>query len=171
MEEYFYLDGNNQQKGPIASSDLLKYGVTKHTLVWRNGMNNWQAAAAVPELAALFVESKEPSTPPVPPIPPVVPPTPATPPTPPTPVTPTTQKPDNLLVWSILTTVLCCLPLGVVAIVYSNKVDTLWNSGKYTEAENAAKSAKLFCFLSLGGGVLAFIIAFFAGLLGAIAGA
>ncbi len=32
-------------------------------------------------------------------------------------------KPDNFLVWAILSTVLCCLPLGIVAIVYANKVD------------------------------------------------
>ncbi|MCD8166876.1 MAG: CD225/dispanin family protein, partial [Bacteroides sp.] len=33
------------------------------------------------------------------------------------------QKPDNYLVWAILSTVLCCLPAGVVSIVYSVKVN------------------------------------------------
>ncbi|WP_197513887.1 CD225/dispanin family protein, partial [Mycobacterium sp. 1165178.9] len=39
------------------------------------------------------------------------------------------QEPDNYLVWAILCTVLCCLPFGIVSIVYSNKVSGLWAQG------------------------------------------
>ena len=39
------------------------------------------------------------------------------------------MKPDNNLVWAILSTILCCLPLGIVAIVYASKVDGLYNQG------------------------------------------
>ncbi len=53
------------------------------------------------------------------------------------------QKPDNFLIWSILSTVLCCLPTGIVAIVYANKVDSLWHAGNHLEAEEAAKNARL----------------------------
>lgn len=79
-------------------------------------------------------------------------------------------KPENYLVWAILTTVLCCLPTGVAAIVYANKVDTLWNAGNYTEAEDAAKNAKMWVFISAGLGIVASIIAFFCGFFGAMAG-
>ena len=41
-----------------------------------------------------------------------------------------TQKPDNNLVWAILSTVLCCMPLGIVAIIKATSVDTLWTAGK-----------------------------------------
>ncbi|MBQ2969311.1 MAG: CD225/dispanin family protein [Bacteroidaceae bacterium] len=68
------------------------------------------------------------------------------------------QKPDNFLIWSILSTVLCCLPTGIVAIVYANKVDSLWHAGNHLEAEEAAKNARLWTFISLGLGVLSFII-------------
>lgn len=74
-------------------------------------------------------------------------------------------KPDNLLVWSILTTVFCCFPLGIVAIVQSNKVDTLWALGDKKGAYNAAKQAKLFCLISSSLGVLVYIIAIFTGVL------
>ncbi len=82
----------------------------------------------------------------------------------------TEQKPDNFLLWSILSTVLCCLPLGIVAIIYANKVDTLWATGDKAGAIDAAKKAKIFTFISLGCGIVSFIVAFFLGILGAIFG-
>ena len=70
------------------------------------------------------------------------------------------QKPDNFLVWAILTTVFCCLPTGIVAIVYANKVDTLWFAKRYDEAELAAKNARLWTFVSVGVGVVWCMITF-----------
>lgn len=55
---------------------------------------------------------------------------------------PAQQQPDNYLVWAILCTVLCCLPFGIVSIVYSNKVAGLWAQGRYPEAQEAANNAK-----------------------------
>ncbi|HEV7977286.1 MAG TPA: CD225/dispanin family protein [Amycolatopsis sp.] len=50
--------------------------------------------------------------------------------------------PDNNLVWAILSTVMCCLPLGIVAIVKANQVQTLWFQGRQAEAQKAADDAK-----------------------------
>jgi Interferon-induced transmembrane protein len=50
--------------------------------------------------------------------------------------------PDNYLVWAILSTVLCCLPLGVVSIIKSSQVNTLWAQGYYDEARKSAEAAK-----------------------------
>ena len=55
---------------------------------------------------------------------------------------PAQREPDNYLVWAILCTVLCCLPFGIVSIVYSNKVSGLWAQGRYPEAQEAANNAK-----------------------------
>lgn len=33
-------------------------------------------------------------------------------------------KPDNFLPWAIISTILCCLPFGIVAIVYATQVDS-----------------------------------------------
>lgn len=60
----------------------------------------------------------------------------------------TTPKPDNYLVWAILSTVLCCLPIGIVSIVHSAKVDGLYNSGNYGEAQEAADKAKKWAIYS-----------------------
>lgn len=53
-----------------------------------------------------------------------------------------TTPPDNNLVWAILCTVLCCLPLGIVAIIKSSNVNTLWAQGNYEAAQKAADDAK-----------------------------
>lgn len=52
------------------------------------------------------------------------------------------QRPDNHMVWAILSTIFCCLPVGIVAIINSAKVDSLWRSGDYEAAEEAAANAK-----------------------------
>lgn len=145
MENYFYLNEKNEQKGPISPEELISNGVTKNTLVWKNGMAQWLPAGEVHELAKLFTNET------------------STPSTPQPPVT-NNPKPDNWLVWAILSTILCCLPLGIVSIIYATKVDNLWNSGQQEEALKASNMARLFFFLALGGGVLALIIGFISGL-------
>lgn len=79
----------------------------------------------------------------------------------PNPVPPTgapAVKPDNNLVWAILCTVLCCLPFGIVAIVKSSKVDSLWAAGQYAEAKQAADEAKKWSIIgAVAGGVSALL--------------
>lgn len=50
--------------------------------------------------------------------------------------------PDSNLVWAILTTVLCCLPFGVVAIVYACKVNDRYAVGDVQGAIDASQKAK-----------------------------
>lgn len=89
--------------------------------------------------------------------------------TPPPPPPPPPEKPGNFLVWSILGTIFCCLPMGIVSIVYATKVDNLWNVGKYVEAIDAARKAKTWFWLSFGFGLavnLAWIIYYLVIILG-----
>jgi hypothetical protein len=67
-----------------------------------------------------------------------------------------TTPPDNNLVWAILCTVLCCLPLGIVAIIKSSSVNTLWAQGNYDAAYKAAEDAKKF---SIWGAAITAILA------------
>ncbi|MBR1850771.1 MAG: CD225/dispanin family protein [Bacteroidales bacterium] len=60
-----------------------------------------------------------------------------------------------MLVWSILSTVLCCVPTGIVAIIYSARVDKLWYSGDRDGARTASKRAKTFVII---GAVLGIIV-------------
>lgn len=71
---------------------------------------------------------------------------------------PAQREPDNYLVWAILVTVLCCLPFGIVSIVYSTKVSGLWTQGRYAEAQSAADSAKKWAIIGAIAGVAAYVI-------------
>lgn len=51
-------------------------------------------------------------------------------------------KPKNYLVLAILSTIFCCLPFGIVSIIYSSKVDNLWNAGDDIQAQEASRKAK-----------------------------
>lgn len=68
------------------------------------------------------------------------------------------QKPHNNLVWGIVTTILCCLPLGVVSIVKATKVDTLWLQGDFAGAQKAADEAKQWAMYALFGGIAYVIV-------------
>ena len=138
-----------EPKGPVSPEELISNGVMKNSLVWKNGMAQWLPAGEIHEIAKLFTnETSATSTPP------------PFPPTPPHSPVNNNTKPDNWLVWAILSTILCCLPLGIVSIIYATKVDNLWNPGQQEEAIKASNTARLFFFLALGGGVLALIIGF-----------
>ncbi|MDD3908805.1 MAG: CD225/dispanin family protein, partial [Proteiniphilum sp.] len=59
-------------------------------------------------------------------------------------------KPGNWLWQSILATVFCCIPFGIVGIVYAAKVDSLYFNGMYAESERAAQKAKMWTLIAFG---------------------
>ncbi|MDB3907102.1 CD225/dispanin family protein [Crocinitomicaceae bacterium] len=69
-------------------------------------------------------------------------------------------KPPNHLVWGILTTLLCCLPFGIVSIVYASKVDSLYASKQYNEAMKASKNAATWAIVSAAIGFVFSILYF-----------
>lgn len=153
MEEYFYIDAAGQQKGPITPNNFMPLGLTADTLIWKNGMTDWQAAGTLPELTSYLH-----------PIP-VPPPLPTPPPLAYAPPRPAGKKPANYLIWSLLNLAFCCLPLGFVALHYSLKVDKLWEKGATLEAIKAAGNAKLYCLLSV---IFGLVSQFFLGFSGVI---
>ncbi len=66
----------------------------------------------------------------------------------------------NYLVWAILSTLFCCLPTGIVAIVYSSQVDGKLRSGDYDGAVQSSNNAKTWTFVSVGLWVVFAIIYF-----------
>ena len=69
-------------------------------------------------------------------------------------------RPDSYLALAIISTILCCLPIGIVSIVYATKVNSLYADGNYDEANRASKNAKTWGLVSIGIGVL-FYLGFF----------
>jgi len=54
----------------------------------------------------------------------------------------------NHMVWAILSTLFCCLPAGIVSIVYASKVNTLLVSGDIEGARQASKNAATWAIIS-----------------------
>jgi hypothetical protein len=107
--------------------------VSPSDLVWKEGMPDWKPLAQVPEFQFTGGFSNPPpigmgSVPMQQP-----------------PMYPAGYAPGfvpNYLWQSIVVTVLCCLPFGVVSIVYAAKVDSLLAQGDIVGATAASKSAK-----------------------------
>ena len=55
----------------------------------------------------------------------------------------------NYLVQSILVTLCCCLPFGIVAIVYAAQVNSKFSTGDVAGAQNASAQAKKWCWISV----------------------
>lgn len=71
---------------------------------------------------------------------------------------PAPLRPDNNLVWAIASTLLCCPPLGIVSIIHATKVNNLYASRKYNEAQEEAKKAKQWAVYGLVAGIIFYII-------------
>jgi hypothetical protein len=56
--------------------------------------------------------------------------------------------PPNYLVWAILSTVLCCWPVGIASIVFSTQVNSKWAMGDLAGAQAASDKAKKFAIFS-----------------------
>ena len=80
------------------------------------------------------------------------------------------QRVPNYLVFAILTTIFCCLPFGIVAIVYAAQVNSKMAAGDYAGAKASSDKAKMWSLISLGVGLLVTIIYGVVVLLGAMAG-
>lgn len=59
---------------------------------------------------------------------------------------------DNYLVPAVLSAFCCCLPVGVVAIIYAAQVNSKLAAGDIGGAQAASKNAKMWCWIALGAG-------------------
>lgn len=162
MTEYYIIDNNGNQVGPITEVLFYNYGVTASTLVWCEGMSEWKHASEVPGLRHLFGSS-------IPPTPPVTPP----------PFCENREQesagyvndqgrcqhqqwgqqynqvcPPTYLVWAILSTLLCCIPLGIISIIFSSRVQTQWNQGDFEGAKKSSQQARLWAIIAGVAGIL-----------------
>ena len=67
-----------------------------------------------------------------------------------------------------MSTLFCCLPLGIVAIIHAAKVDWLYRSGDYSGAQEAADNAKKYAQYGLIVGIIVGVIYFFIGMAGSM---
>ncbi|HOL16709.1 MAG TPA: CD225/dispanin family protein [Bacillota bacterium] len=65
---------------------------------------------------------------------------------------------ENYLVWAILATIFCCLPFGVVAIVYAAQANSALMAGNYELAVKNAENARKWCWVAFWVGLAAGLI-------------
>lgn len=66
--------------------------------------------------------------------------------------------PPNYLILSIFTTLCCCLPLGIVGIIFAAQVNSKFAAGDYAGAQMASANAKKWSLIGIVVGLLAQII-------------
>lgn len=74
--------------------------------------------------------------------------------------------PSNNLVWGILTTLFCCLPFGIVSIVFAAQVNSKWAAGDFNGAQDSANKAKTWAMVAGGvglAGIILYVILLIAG--------
>lgn len=65
---------------------------------------------------------------------------------------------DNNLVWAILATLCCCVPGGIVAIVYAARVDAKVAGGDIEGAMSDAANSRLWSWISFGVGIVVIVL-------------
>lgn len=146
----FFIVENNQQAGPYSVEEMAMHGVTPSTPVWREGMADWTPAGNLPELASLFSTSR------------------------PQPqpsyqgcnTTPNSGQmqsvcPKTWLLESILVTIFCCLPFGIVGIIKASSVSSKFAIGDFAGAAKASADAKKWTIIGLVCGIVVNLLTYF----------
>ena len=68
------------------------------------------------------------------------------------------QKPSNYLALAIICTVCCCLPAGIVSIVYAARVNEAFERGDYELAQKYSSNARTWGIIGLVAGGIGVII-------------
>ena len=64
----------------------------------------------------------------------------------------------NHLVWAILVTIFCCLPFGIVSIVYAAQVNGKLAVGDVAGARQASQNAKTWAWVAFGIGIASSLV-------------
>ncbi|QZE15210.1 CD225/dispanin family protein [Halosquirtibacter laminarini] len=131
MKKFFILKQGERQ-GPFTIDELMSQEIKRDTLVFCTDMSDWTRADEVDLLKELISElppempktspSKEEKLPP--------------------------PMPKTWLIESIISTIFLCLPLGIIGIVFSNKVENYYYHKRYDEAAKASQNAKILFLIS-----------------------
>ena len=61
--DYYYLDADMRQVGPMSLDDLVAAGVKGDTMVWHEGLEEWTKAGNLPEVVKAMERKARPATP------------------------------------------------------------------------------------------------------------
>ena len=150
---------NDTRLGPMSLEQLMRTpGFGLESPVWREGLPDWVPARDLPEFASLYPRpsqpagygygpsrqgaygspyDRQPSYAPGMPQP-----------------APQEPMPSTYLAWAILSAICCCLPTGIVAIVYASKVSPLYLRGDMEGSRQASEKAAMWTIISFVAGLI-----------------
>lgn len=150
----WYYAKNGQQLGPVSKeelSGLFRSGTVIPTdLVWCESMAEWAPIGSLADFAAPPSLEAPPAMSPAPSsyVAPAA--TAATAAPALAPASASGQPEPPTYLWqSIVVMLLCCIPLGISALVFSTKVKPAYAAGDYAAALEASKKAKTWCIIAL----------------------
>jgi len=76
--------------------------------------------------------------------------------------------PKTYLALSIIVTLICCLPFGLIGIINASRVESRYNAGNYDGALKASRNAKRWSLAGILFYVIVFILLFILLMFGAI---
>ncbi|MDB6112163.1 MAG: Interferon-induced transrane protein [Pedosphaera sp.] len=146
---YKIIGANQAEYGPVSGEQLRQWiaegRADANTRAQAEGTTEWKPLREFPEFAGLFAA--------------------APPPMAPGRIAPMSAPPSgvpatvpNYLVQAILCTLCCCLPFGIVAIVYAAQVNGKLQAGDYAGAVEASRKAKMWCWIAFGVGLVTGVI-------------
>jgi len=149
-----FVGKNNEQLGPFTvdeiNESIAKGEFSLEDLGWYEGLDEWKPLRNIEGIidAAVIASSVSSS--------------------PNNTNSPSEHVPSNL-VWGILATLCCCLPVGIVSIVYASKVEGFLFAGDIETAKECSKKAAIWAWISFGISIIGGIIWGIFGAFGAFA--
>ena len=145
---YKIIGVDRVEYGPVDSDQVNQWiregRVNEQTLVQEAGANQWKPITEIPKFAATL------NTLPKPPV--------ATPlPT----IIGSSAAPVHVpsyMLPAILSTLLCCTPVGIPAIYYAVRVNTKLNKGDVSGAQTDSEKARMWCWICVILGVILYVI-------------
>lgn len=135
---YKIIGADGKEYGPITLAQLKQWvaegRLNQQSKVLPDGATDWTTVAQLPELAN------------------------AMPPLTPPPNTMAGADVPSYLWQSIVITLCCCLPFGIVAIVYAAQVKTKLSVGDFAGAQESSSKAKMWCWIGLIVGIITNVI-------------
>lgn len=145
MKNYFYLDTNGDERGPIDLHTIENYGINEATMVWNVDFPSWIKASNIPEfkhylkdkgIETLSSGEIPYSTHKM---------------EPPHPLFSSIDdslkthiellKPKTWCIEALFVALFCALPFGVIALIYGARVNPLWREGRYPESIISSRKA------------------------------